>query len=214
MSDIFEFWSQIKRGEHVHPADKDVFARIDPQKHGFQLNCLPGCFAGRLRSAKIVLLYLSPGFDEFDLADAESEEGKDYRLRSWAGNEPLRTIGPGRDWVASRTQSFGDYERIKSELAIFNIGAYHSKDVRSYASLLALPSSRVALSWAQNTLFPEAEAGKRIVVCMRSAAYWGLETGRVYGESLFAPRVTRSGHLGNDDQKRRIIEVVRARLDL
>ncbi len=212
MSDIFEFWSQIRRGERVHPADKEVFARINPQKHGFQLNCLPGCFAGRLRSAKIVLLYLSPGFDETVVADAESEEGKDYRLRSWAGDEPLRTTGPGRDWVASRTQSFGAYENIQSELAILNIGAYHSKDVKSYASLLALPSSRVSLAWAQNTLFPEAESGKRIVICMRSAAYWGLETGRPYSGHLFAPRVTRHGHFLKNDENLKLIDVVRARL--
>jgi hypothetical protein len=37
--------------------------------------------------------------------------------------------------------------------------------VRSYASLLALPSSRVSMEWAQSVLFPQAEAGRRIVIC-------------------------------------------------
>src|SRR5712691_10488432 len=55
-----------------------------------------------------------------------------------------------------------------------------STDIRSFAALLCLPSSRVSLGWAQDVLFPDAEAGKRIVICMRSAAYWGLEQGQKY----------------------------------
>ncbi len=78
---------------------------------------------------------------------------------------------------AGRTKSFGDFKTVKDKIALLNIGAYHSVDVRSFASLLALPSSRVSLGWAQDVLFPDAEAGKRIVICMRSAAYWGLEQG-------------------------------------
>jgi hypothetical protein len=78
--------------------------RLDAERHGFQLQCLPGCFAGRLRTAPLVLLYLSPGFSEDDVADAQSEDGKDYRLRSWQGNEPFRDHGPGRSWLESRTK--------------------------------------------------------------------------------------------------------------
>ena len=74
---------------------------------------------------------------------------------------------------SSGTQDVRYYEEIKRHFATLNIGAYHSKDVKSYASLLALPSSRVSLSWAQNHLFPEADAGRRIVICMRAAAFWG-----------------------------------------
>jgi hypothetical protein len=159
-----------------------------------------------------VLLYLSPGFSERDITDAKSEKGKDYRARSWLGDEPLRDYGPGLQWVASRTKTFGEYSTIQDKLAIFNIGAYHSTDVKSFASLLALPSSRVSLDWAQATLFREAEEGKRIVICMRSAAYWGLDTGREYGSGLFVPQVTRSGHFVNNDKNRRLVEIVRKRL--
>jgi len=54
MMDIFEFWSQIKRGETVHPADREVFARINPEKHGFQLDCLPASYGGKLKTAPVV----------------------------------------------------------------------------------------------------------------------------------------------------------------
>jgi hypothetical protein len=212
MADIFDFWSRIERGAHVHPADVKAFERMDAERHGFQLNCLPGCFAGKLKTAPIVLLFLSPGFAAADVDDANTEDGKDYRFRSWQGDEPFRDNGPGRAWLASLTKPFGDYETIKDKFAILNIGAYHSKDVKSYASLLALPSSRVSLTWAQEHLFPDAEAGKRVVLCMRSAAYWGLDAGRSYGKGLFAPLVNRRGHLFKTDENKKLIELVRERV--
>jgi hypothetical protein len=77
MMDILEFWSQIKRGETVHPADREVFARINPEKHGFQLDCLPASYGGKLKTAPVVFLFSSPGYSAFDLEDAQSEQGKE-----------------------------------------------------------------------------------------------------------------------------------------
>jgi hypothetical protein len=110
----------------------------------------------------------------------------------------------------SRIKNFGDYETVKDKIALLNIGAYHSVDVKSFGSLLALPSSRVSLGWAQEALFPDAEAGKRIVICMRSC--WGLEQGRKYEGGLFAPQVNRSGHLLKNDANDRLVELVQKRL--
>jgi hypothetical protein len=95
MADIFKFWSRIERGAFIHPADKEVFARIDAKRHGFELNCLPGCFGGPLKTAPVVLLYLSPGFSKLDVADAKTDDGKDYHLQKWQGCEPFRDNGPG-----------------------------------------------------------------------------------------------------------------------
>ena len=64
MVDIFEFWSHNGRGERVHPFDQDALTRIAPDKHGFNLECLPAAFGGRLRTAPVVLLFLSPGLAE------------------------------------------------------------------------------------------------------------------------------------------------------
>jgi hypothetical protein len=210
--DIFEFWSQIDRGAHIHPADRRVFDRIRPEKHGFRLDCLPACFSGRLRDAPVVLLYLSPGFSKQDVLDAKSDEVKDYYAKRWKGYEPMREMGPGVNWMKSRTKLFGSFEAIRYKIAVLNIGAYHSTNVSSFASLLALPSSRVSLGWAQDVLFPDAEAGKRVVICMRSAAYWGLEQGRRHEGSLFAPMVNRSGHLLKNSENRRLVDVVHDRL--
>jgi hypothetical protein len=130
MVDIFEFWSKIGRGEKIHPADRSAFARMDAKRHGFRLDCLPAAFGGRLRDAPIVLLYLSPGFSQADLAAAKTNEGKDFYVRRWQGYEPAAT-----SWTRSRTKNFGDWEIVRQKVAVLNIGAYHSTNVRSYASL-------------------------------------------------------------------------------
>jgi hypothetical protein len=83
--------------------------------------------------------------------------------------------------------------------------------------LAALPSSRVAIDWAQNVLFPDAIKGKRVVICLRSAKYWGLDPGtkgRKYGEALFAPLTVRAGHMQHGSLREEIREKVRASLGL
>jgi hypothetical protein len=136
---------------------------MNAKRHGFQIQCLPASFSGPLRTAPVVLLYLSPGYQKADDADANSKDGIDYYSRRWKGNEPLRESGPGAEWRRSRTRVFGDYNIVRTKVAMLNIGAYHSKTMQSYACLLALPSSRQTLDWAQNHLFVEAERGTRIV---------------------------------------------------
>jgi hypothetical protein len=75
--------------------------------------------------------------------------------------------------------------------------------------MLALPSSRVTLNWAQNYLFLEAETGNRLVICMRSAAYWGLKPGKDYPGTLFAPDTTISGYLQKNQKNEELIHLVR-----
>jgi hypothetical protein len=209
-SELFDFWKNIDRGQKVHPADKGVFNRMHPERHGFQLQCMPACFAGPLLTAPVVLLYLSPGYERGEDAHAESESGQDYYWRRWRGLEPLPDRDtPGTKWVRERTAKFGEYALVRNKVAIFNIGAYHSIKMESFASMLALPSSRVALNWAQDYLFPEAESGRRVVVCMRSAAYWGLEPNKAYAGTLFAPMTTRGGHLLKRPQYLEIVERIR-----
>jgi hypothetical protein len=50
--DIFEFWRKVPPGAHAHPLDGSVFARVT--KHDFELEALPWCFSGPLRTAPVV----------------------------------------------------------------------------------------------------------------------------------------------------------------
>jgi hypothetical protein len=215
MNDIFKFWSGIDRGAHIHPDDASVFARLSAQTHGFDLRCLPAAFGGPLKTAKVVLLFASPGSSsKLDLTDAKTSEGKDYYMRRWKGREPFRSEGDGSKWLKPIIKRFGDYDDILHKIAVLNVGAYHSSRVKDWRALMSLPSSRASLNWAQTTLFPRAERGEVIVICLRAATRWGLERGRKYRGTLFAPVVAvQSGYLVRDNAANdRLVEVVKERL--
>jgi hypothetical protein len=211
MTDIFDFWDKIGPADRVHPADKEFFA-CNPN-HGFDLRGLPGCFMGPLRTAPVILLYLSPGAD--DGADAKSVSNQERQKRTRAGNEPLPSRSDNEatwNWWTSRTNCFGEnWTLLRSRVAFLNIGAYHSKEVKYTNLLLTLPSSRRTLAWANDVLFPQAIAGERVVICMRSQRLWGLSTER-RGLSLFAPAVTRGGHMHHGRDREDVIAAVKSRL--
>lgn len=196
--DIFEFWANVAPADHVHPADRDMLAAH--ADHGFDLRCLPGQFAGLLHTAPIVLLFLSGGLsDQHDLTIADSEAGVEEHRKRRLGLLPL--WGPDEHfdawkWWTARTKCFGlDWRALQTNVAILNIGAYHSKHVTNPKLLTALPSSKVSREWAQDVLFPQARKGDHVVVCLRAQKVWGLTPGQRYGQSLFAPNVTRGGHM-------------------
>lgn len=206
--DIFEFWAQMpdKVGkEYVHPADKDVFERIS--HHSFSLKCLPGPYRGPLRTARIVLLFLSPGFDKGDENHAKTPEARKHYSEQRSGEASLPDATQHRaaeEWIAKVIKQFGiGYEEARASraLAILNIGAYKSKSFPNWPLLAALPSSRVCLDWAQSVLFREAERGERVVICLRSHDYWGLGTGPPIGKALFRPKCNRGGFMLRDERE-------------
>jgi hypothetical protein len=214
--DIFKFWSVVGPSDKIHPADRDVFSRITG--HQFDLSCLPACFMGPLKTAPVVLLYLSPGLTPLDLYEAKSPLGQERYMKMRRGLEPLpdqEQHEPAWEWWVSRTRCFGgDWQQLRSKIAVLNIGAYHSVKFKDYQLLAALPSSRVSIEWAQNVLFPQAVTGKRVVVCLRSSSFWGLTEGVSKG-SLHAPKVTIGGHMKHDGTMRdMIIRDVRKRLGI
>lgn len=213
--DLFDFWAAVGPSDHVHPADRDILDRVE---HGFNLNCLPACFLGPLRTAPIVLLFLSLGLADEDVAEAATRRGQKRYMELRRGLQPL----PGPEehkvawrWWVSRTRCFGgQWQNLRTKIATLEICAYHSQNFLDVPLLASLPSSRVSLEWAQTSLFPQAVAGDRIVVCLRSSRFWGLAAGHQYGRSLFAPIVTRGGHMCHSEMRDKIIRDVRMRLEL
>jgi hypothetical protein len=211
MTDIFDFWSQIGPADHIHPADRDSFAQYPT--HGFDHRGLPGCFMGPLRTASVVLLYLSPGAD--DGADADSQVNRQRQMRMRGGYESLPSPNDNEAtwrWWSSRTACFDkDWDFLRTRMAFLNIGAYHSKEVKQTRMLLTLPSSRVTLDWVNRTLFPQAIAGERVVVCMRSQRLWNLAGGQT-GRALFAPAVTRGGYMHHGLMREVVVATVKGYL--
>jgi hypothetical protein len=193
--DIFGFWEEAAAGDTTHPRDRYVLDRVT---HGFDLRCLPGPFSGPLRTAPVVLLYLAPGLTQEDIDEAGTPGGQARYARRRSGYQPLEGPEdhmPGWVWWSSRTRIFGPWQKIREKIAILELSGYHSRKFTNGHVLTALPSSRVALDWAQEILFPMAERGERVVICMRSPHYWGLGKRSRYGKALFVPQVTRGGHM-------------------
>ncbi len=212
--EFFDFWPEnlgyYKDGRHgySHPADRDVLGRVE---HPFDLNCLPGCWGGPIKRAPIILLYLSPGLSDSDHDIAKSKDAAKRFKHVKRGESafPGKEHVEGRKWWKSRIKGFvdekylEDIDFLRNKIVSLNISPYHSKDIPDRSVLSSLPSCRMTLDWAQSTLFPEAEKGNKVVICMRSCRYWGLsngENGAKYGCSLYAPKVTRGGHLQKDNE--------------
>jgi hypothetical protein len=217
--DIFDFWSRIPDDATIHPDDVHVFERAPTN---FERDCLPTAFTGPLRTAPIVLLFLSPGFEETDREHARSEQGRLWYKEQRSGIGLLPTPenheSAWRWWTKTVRQFDVEIDKFQDKLAILDMGAYHSRSFNDWPMLSALPSSRVAVNWAQKVLFPAAEAGERVVICMRSPRYWGLAENRRYGQSLFAPAVTRRGHMLHEREaapmamRRDVIQAVQTKL--
>jgi hypothetical protein len=155
MTDIFAFWGQIDKSDRIHPADRPISERLR-SSHGLNLKCLPSNISGPLRTAAVVLLYLSPGFSPHDLTEAETEAGREYYVKKRSGYAELPDVEHANEdatrWRRSRLAFLGAWGIVRDKVAIINIGAYHSKDFKDHHLLAALPSSRIMLDWAQTTL--------------------------------------------------------------
>ena len=201
---LFDFWADLPDNARIHPSDEAVLARAS---HGFDLNCLPAPWTGPLLTAKVVLLFLSPGLDDdgFDQNHAMTDAGQAFYAKQRAGDaaKPSEDEHPPHwRWWTKKIKQFGvTPEQARHQLAVLDMAPYHSKSFRDHHMLTALPSARRALDWAQEVLFPDAVAGKRVVVCLRSAKHWGLAAGNTYGEALFAPECTRGGHMRHGEQR-------------
>lgn len=208
-TDIFEFWSAIADDAFHHPADAKVFEHV---RHRFERDCLPAAWVGPLRTAPVVLLFLSPGYSAFDAEHATTPEGQAFYRRQRSGTAPLPLEGehgPSHRWWSTVVRQFGvDPARHAASFAILNIGSYHSEKFHDPHMLAALPSSRANLDWAQAILFPQAEAGDRVVVCLRSNRTWGLGRGMIHGESLFVPECTPRGIMHRGQLRDRVVEAV------
>ena len=215
MKDIFDFWGGLPGTTHEHPADKEVLSRLT---HSFDLRCLITPYRGSLRDAPIVFLFLSPGLHESDLRQAPDTAAQDYYVRMRAGTFqlPSNEEHPSAwKWDERIFKQFDcNHEAVRSKIAFLNICAYKSVKFDAWHMLAALPSSRVCLDWAQGVLFPQAIAGERVVVCLRSANYWGLPTGQRLGQSLYAPQTNRGGNMLHNEIREQTIKAVHNALKL
>jgi hypothetical protein len=146
-ADIFKFWADVPGDARQHPADVTVLSRTP---HHFRLDCLPTPFFGPLRSARVVFLFLSPGFRDEDVTHADSECGQALYKRQRTGEEPLPSEAehsPAWNWWTRIVGPIGlNLTNVRDRVAFLNISAYKSREFHDHHMLAALPSSRVCLS--------------------------------------------------------------------
>ncbi|RIK85972.1 MAG: hypothetical protein DCC69_08475 [Hyphomicrobiales bacterium] len=214
VADIFDFWSDVPAPACLHPADEAVLGSV---RSGLERRCLPAPFMGPLQTAPVVFLFLSGGFEERDLANAASSAVQDFYALSRKGtcDLPSDAEHPGAHaWHRRILRQFGiEHARAKSAVAFLNICPYKSKTFDDWHMLAALPSCRIAVEWAQAVLFPQARASRRVVVCLRSARWWGLEPGSDAVGKLYAPSCNRAGVMLRDGMRDRVVAAVRAALE-
>jgi hypothetical protein len=216
---LLEHWAKaIPDHLHIHPDDSDA---LRSKSHQFELGAFVGPWMGPIRTAPVVLLYLNPGINSAGTGEevkaAQDSEAREEMIHNLHGCAPLpsfKSNPKGLEWTEGRLGQFGiTYEAASSKVASLNLMPYRSTNGRDDAHMIErLSSSRLMLEWANDTLFPEARAGERIVVCLRSADLWGLETGLRYGKSLYAPKTTRSGFMHHGPMRDEIAKAVRARV--
>ena len=111
IANLFDFWTDVPGDAREHSADKEVLARAP---HFFEMECLPNHYAGPLRTAKVVFLFLSPGFNPTDVEDARSAEGQARYEAQRTGSSPL----PGRiEDVVAELQARGVTQAERSAVA-------------------------------------------------------------------------------------------------
>ncbi|PXW61630.1 hypothetical protein C7450_103147 [Chelatococcus asaccharovorans] len=221
--DIFEYWRGVPGEARVHPKDLEVLGRLVNATLAdcpFDLGCLPLPWGGPLRTARVVLLFLNPGLSAQDHLDAGDLNAQFRYFQARSGYSPL--LGPDEhrpawEWWEERTRIFGEWRHLRDKIAYLNMCPYHSSQMTDYTYLAALPSSRACLGWAQDILFPQAERGERVVICLRSSRYWGLRSPQRYGLGLFAPAVQRRGAITHASapgvDRNTIVAAVRAAIE-
>ncbi len=117
----------------------------------------------------------------------------------------------GRQWTEGKLGQFGlSYLAAATKVAVLNLMAYRSREGAKDKHMLdRLASSRIVRAWARDTLFREAETGKRIVVCLRSARAWGMAPDTHRGVSLFTPEFARSGFMHHGPMREKVGLAVR-----
>jgi len=174
---IFEFWKDLPEKACIHPKDIGV---LNEHRAVFELNVPPGHINGRLKTARVVALFLNPGFEEEDRNIFDSDKSRERLFKQIQGESDFPLwFARWKRWFLPRVR-IGNMteEQIASNVSIFNVCSYASKDARLLTpSIIAkLPSSQVAIGYLHSVLIPQAQRGERFIVVCRAAWAWNIDS--------------------------------------
>jgi hypothetical protein len=165
---------------------------------------------GAARDAQITLLYANGGRSPEDCNVGAIKAWLPSYAHHLSGEAPLPLFEnhpPARKWTQAHIKAFGmPYEDARTKIAFLNIVPYKTWDTADWGRkevrdlIEELPSVLAMRRWLHDVLRPDAIDGKRLVVCLRSAALWGLGAGEASKGGLFTPRPNRGGFLPQADR--------------
>jgi len=183
---FLQFWSKVTDDLCVHPDDA---AMLCDNRHRLETI---GPFMGKIKTAPVVFLTLNPGSSGVESREAQTPSVREGMKRILGGDAPLpsfETNREGRKWTQRILTQFGvRYESAADKVAFINLVPYRSKGFTDHKLITRLHSVSMVRRWTQDTLFREARAGERIVVCIVAHERWGLQPGTTQGVSLFSPQ--------------------------
>lgn len=213
-----DFWNispedlRTSDGRFVHPEDRSEVENLFDY-HKKYLETFPAPYWGPLKTAKLVLAYAGPGNTvregvNGDAGQAQSLDWLKRRHISLSGDAPLdKELYHDRlqSWFRTRLRSvlkdndIDLLDRFADVIAFVNLTAYRGEETK-WEEVAFLPSTQIMRDWARSSLFPDAEAGKRVVIIMRAHKWWGIRKAPWSKGSLFAPPVNRSGVLLSEQE--------------
>ncbi|GMU46920.1 MAG: hypothetical protein AMXMBFR26_17020 [Porticoccaceae bacterium] len=195
-TELPEYWSRMRKTAlgWVHPDDEELFGSV---AHSFNLDFPPPAFVGDVTRAKIIILAANGGYKpdvtpkEFD---APGSEARYMNRISNPGETNWSEVAPYYDGV-----NYADLI-INGTAALVNVCAYRSRKISEEPEnkrlLARLPSVNFHRTWLLETIFPQIESGKRVVVGKRHGL-WSLPASVKTCNGFIADPAPISPHLSN-----------------
>lgn len=172
---VFNGWQEAAaRDPTIYPGDA-------PYLDGFKFDLIAGPYMGPLLFAPIVVLTTNGGYDGARVGGNWFERDPAGHVRHLSGQANLPLFGNdegARRFTLKIPKRFGftSIRQFRSDFAFVNIFPYKTPEKADIERRLMrlLPSVRDMRAWADQTLFQDARARKRVVIVARSHSDWGL----------------------------------------
>lgn len=192
--DLPTYWGRMHRSAlgWTHPDDERV---LGSEPHTFNLQYPPPAFVGNVTSAKVIILVANGGYDP-RVTPREFEAPSSETLYLQRLTQPT---------TAKWSEVAPYYGRVNYAAMLFsglaaavNLCAYRSPKISQEPAnrrvIRNLPSARYNQDWLANTVFPQAEAGERLIVGKR-CGLWDLPTSIKHSRGYIADPAPVSPHL-------------------
>lgn len=191
---LAEYWKQLQRKSvgWVHPQDEMLLLN---EKHSFNFDFPPPAFVGNVAKAKIIILAANGGYDPVVTAKEFELPGSTERYVERISNSGIATWSE----VAPYYRGINYADLIFSgKAAIVNACAYRSRKIseepENKKMIKKLPSVQFHRRWLLETILPEANSGKFLIIGKRHGL-WGLPASIKESRGFIADPAPVSPHL-------------------